>query len=503
MGPSAYGIRNKNSNRRNHMKKFWIVLLALGLVAAFSLPVYAVDLKLSGEWYTQGWYIWNPALVNPNNGEANPGSKAFLFTRTRLAPELTISEGLYFNMRMDALEKTWGDSTWSGLNNVGGFSETQKRSQTAPSGALAQENIEIQRAWVTAVTPIGAFLVGYQPWSRWGTSFGDTDRSVPGITYYAQSGPVTIAAAWGRYNEGQAPTQSSVSGIDSDADEFDLGGIYKFTGGEVGLLYQYFTVATTREIPGVNFSQNIHVLDPYVKFAKGPLYIEAEFIYGFGYFANFEETNVLHLQDVRISSIGGYLNAKFNMGPAYVGGTFAYAQGDDPTSTDKLEGGLVKWLSAGDDFNPCLILWNSDYTTQAGNIGNFAAPPNVYSAIFPFNNPYDNNVTTYFDNAWLWQGYAGFKPIPKLEFKAAFTYAYADQKPTVNRAAAPGPGNPYFVGKDYGRELDVTATYKIFDSLSYMVGVGYLWTGDYFKGTDASVDLKDNYLAMNKLQLNF
>ncbi|MGD0277334.1 MAG: hypothetical protein ABSB79_14985, partial [Syntrophales bacterium] len=469
-----------------------------------------VDLKLSGEWYAEGLYLWNPQMVN--YGASNPQSAALVFTRTRLAPELTISEGLYFNMRMDALEKTWGDRTWSGYG-TNGYSETQARPQNAINGdpTLAQENIEIQRAWVTAVTPIGAFLVGYQPWSLWGTSFGDTDRSVPGITYEAQLGPLTLAAAWGRYIEGQRMQNFGglYNGIDTDADEYDLGGIYKFEGGEVGLLYQYFTVATFRQVPGAAFSQNIHVLDPYVKFAKGPLYLEAEFIWGFGNFSNFEEGNLSGQPNVKISSIGGYLNAKVNMGPAYVGGMFAYAQGDDPTSTDKLEGGLSKWLQAGDDFNPCLILWNSDYTTQIGNIvGNTSSGANFYSNFFQFNSPYDNSVTTYFDNAWLWQGYVGIKPIPKLELKAAFTYAYADQKPTVDRSVAPGSAteggtNSYFVGKDYGRELDVTAKYKIFDNLSYTVGVAYLWTGDYFKGTDASVDLKDNYLVMNKLQLNF
>ena len=36
----------------------------------------------------------------------------------------------------------------------------------------------------------------------------------------------------------------------------------------------------------------------------------------------------------------------------------------------------------------------------------------------------------------------------------------------------------------YGTEIDLTGTYKITDNLSYMLGVGYLFTGDYFKGYD-------------------
>ncbi len=57
--------------------------------------------------------------------------------------------------------------------------------------------------------------------------------------------------------------------------------------------------------------------------------------------------------------------------------------------------------------------------------------------------------------------------------------------------------------KDYGWELDVTATYAITNNLSYMLGVGYLWTGDYFKAGDPSNKLNDDYLVINKLTLTF
>ncbi len=37
------------------MKKFWIVLIALGLVAAFSISASAADVKFSGSYYVEGW----------------------------------------------------------------------------------------------------------------------------------------------------------------------------------------------------------------------------------------------------------------------------------------------------------------------------------------------------------------------------------------------------------------------------------------------------------------
>ncbi len=39
------------------MKRFWLVLLSLGLIAAFSTQAMAVDVKFSGEYYAAGMYL--------------------------------------------------------------------------------------------------------------------------------------------------------------------------------------------------------------------------------------------------------------------------------------------------------------------------------------------------------------------------------------------------------------------------------------------------------------
>ncbi|HQP25609.1 MAG TPA: hypothetical protein PLP16_10610, partial [Smithellaceae bacterium] len=52
-------------------------------------------------------------------------------------------------------------------------------------------------------------------------------------------------------------------------------------------------------------------------------------------------------------------------------------------------------------------------------------------------------------------------------------------------------------------EIDLIGTYKITNNLSYMVGMGYLFTGDYFKGFDDSSEVNDNFILINKLTLTF
>jgi len=54
-----------------------------------------------------------------------------------------------------------------------------------------------------------------------------------------------------------------------------------------------------------------------------------------------------------------------------------------------------------------------------------------------------------------------------------------------------------------GMEVDVKASYKIYDNLTYMVGAGYLWTGDYFKKGVSTAKIGNDYILMNRLTLSF
>ena len=65
-----------------------------------------------------------------------------------------------------------------------------------------------------------------------------------------------------------------------------------------------------------------------------------------------------------------------------------------------------------------------------------------------------------------------------------------------------GPGG--WAGSSYGWELDVSGTYKMTNNLSYMVGAGYWWVGDYYKGLASEQnDVRDEYMFINKLTLTF
>jgi hypothetical protein len=178
-----------------------------------------------------------------------------------------------------------------------------------------------------------------------------------------------------------------------------------------------------------------------------------------------------------INNLSAYVDALADLGMFYVGGTLAYVSGNDPGTADKMEGGL---LTGGLDWNPTLILFNNDLNYWAGSQA-----------------AYDGTTAVgVLSNAYFAKLRAGVRPIEKLDIGLAVAYAHADKTLTVAH-----------VDRDYGWEVDVTATYKITNNLSYMLGAGYLFTGNYYKGVAAGIgetkDLENNYLIINKLTLTF
>jgi hypothetical protein len=463
-------------NRRKKMRKFWLVLLTMGLIVAFAMPAAALDVKFGGSYYVQGIYDHNRTLT----GGPGDGSTAFVAQRLRMQTEFKIAEGLSLVTRFDALEKKWGDNTWGSHPNY----DTVNRSSSGNSLSREQESIEFERAYVDFNTAIGKFMVGYQNFIAFGTSFLDTHVARPGIKYILPIGDTTIVLAMEQAKEGTSNVTvggGSAQGYVSDGDKtaYDFAVIQKFKGGDAGVLVQYlygkdYSNTAGRSWQGTppagtpsNVRTMAYLIDPYVKATFGPVFVEAEAYYGGGYLYEQQGAGT----DVKIQTMGAYLHVMGNFAPAYAGFKFMYMQGDDPKSAGEKEGGLAAGLSMGQIASPCLILYNDETSTWMG-----ALPGGVNN--FP-------------DNIWLYGVYVGVKPIPKLDVQVGVYYAYADEKPAG------------YSDRVYGTEVDVIAKYKIYDNLEYMLGFGYLFAGDYFKLNTPTRNVNDDYMITHKLTLSF
>jgi hypothetical protein len=464
------------------MKKFLVVLLSLGLIAAFSMTASAADVKFSGSYYVVGWYADNQKL-----GGSTPSAAAF-WQRFRTQPVFEIAEGLTLTARWDAMEKGWGSTDWR--NNTDDMNLSRKQIVPTAPNAKIQENFEWERGYVTFKTVVGVFDVGYQSSGKWGTDFNDDEKSRPRIKFTTQTGPMTWLFVYEKNFESYyaavvAGSTRPSEKVDADNESYAIGGIYNFKGGNTGLLYKYVNNSSNRP---TGAATKAHILIPYMKATFGPVYVEAEVDWYFGKLAAYESPAPASTRDKDWNALGAYIKARMNLGPAYFGGAAMYSSGDDgsdPTKSTALFNGSG---NGSQDLDVGLILGNDSLQTwqQPGGsaVGNGGANGFAYDS------------SKY--NSYIFSGFAGFDATPKLNLEATLLYARLDKTSLV---AAVNTGNN--VSKDLGYEFDITAKYKIFDNLTYLVGAGYLWAGDAFKGNNAANTVSNDYLLMNRLSVSF
>jgi len=446
------------------MKRFWVILLALGLMAASSTTVLALDVKFSGEYYAAGLYL-DKTTLNKNDvaGQSKDVSTAFYYQRLRVRTDFAVSQGLTLITRFDAMERAWG----AARSNVPLVTPTAVDS----AGTVAEnENIAWDWAYINYRSPIGVFDAGYMNYGTTGTIFGNNTAAQGRIKYSYLISPVTINAAISKVREKSLTAINAVTTVDADNDVYHLEGVYAWKTGRAGLNINYYRSAENRPAPG-NYKTTYFLYTPYALAKIGPVALQAELNYANGKTRQYDSDS--GLDDIKLENWSGWIDATADLKMFYAGATVAYVSGDDLGTADKQEGGTI---NGGRDWDPCLIMFN--YNDRAKWAGNLVG----------YNGSTDNGIMA---NAWFYQVRGGLKPIDKLDVMASASYAYADKKPAN------------YVKGEYGWEVDVTATYKITNNLSYMLGVGYLFTGDYYKGASEANALRDDYLVLNKLTLVF
>jgi hypothetical protein len=442
------------------MKRLLVSLFAVCLLFALSMPAAAVDVKFSGVFAVEG--------ISDNNATVTSDdvNRAWYAQRLVLDTTFQVAEGLSLTTRARILDKIWGD--------------TADQDRLSSVSRYERENVEFERAYLTAKLGPGVLVIGKQP-AAWGTEFNNTDAPVNRIKYtYMGLKGWALGVALDKLTEKELTLPAGVSTpsakSDIDSDRLNLTAVYTAPTWDAGL--RYFIVRDKTNDLSVATSYNAlwHTLTPYFKGNFGPLYVEAEGQYKFGTLKNYDHNIAGSQEDQTVDAYYLNVKARYAIKNAYVGAQYAYLSGDDATTGNRNEGGLT----SGRDWKPCLILLDSDRDKYAGKLGSG-----------PLANNYSNGSSGGSDNFVLYQVFAGIKPIPALDIMASYAYVKMVEQGS-------------FLSDKIGSEADITASYKIYDNLSYMVGFGYLWAGDAFKGTAAQdLDTGNDWLLMHRLTLTF
>ncbi len=453
------------------MKRFWLFWLSMVLVGCFSVSAFAMDVKFKGEYYAAGMYLDKTDVKDSSDG--NDPSTAFFYQRFRLGTDFVVSPALKLVTRVDIMERAWEPDSTS-------YYATTSDGKSYNGDA---QNVDWDIAYIDFTSPIGLFQVGYMPDYVWGTVWGNraSGPTTGQIKYIVPVGPVKMVFAYAKEEENDYfVNHTSASYEDRDFDSYRVGPIFEFkndkTSGEAGVLFVYNSVRQYRGLALTEttapFKQNMYVLQPYFKAKFGPVAMQGEINYAMG--ERDFETDLVEDQD--INSLTAWLDADAKFGMFSVGGSLAYVQGDD----DPKE--INDALTGGRDWDPCLIMYNNTpMNSWVGKIKGY----NAATA----DNAWLGTVNGEMNNVIFGQVRASVTPVPQFTGAMSLSYAQADED---------------FGGdSDKGFEVDLTGTYKITDNLSYMLGFGYLKTGDYYKAGIEDNKIEDDYLVINKLTITF
>ena len=497
------GLRQQKIQEEIDMKKLLVILFALALVFSFTAPVMATDVSFDGSYRIRGWLDSNSALSE------NSTSNAYYDQRFRLGTVFQVAEGLKVTVRFDALDGTWGTQDMRNpIGTVVGLGVPDGSPLTPPATTFvagasdtSQSNLQFDMAYVSFMTGIGQVEAGYMSDGTWGTGFGNLEGFKGKISFTTKVGDVILNVHTVKNTEADNGTQYS----DRDGDSYRAFAIYNKDDIQAGLIWIYERQANDPnglntalmapvawggggfvDDPQVQATANI--LSPYFKATIGDLYLEGEagWLDGTLDISKCSPAERAFLaaagvpNDVDLEGLRVYLKAKYNIGSSYVGGLFAFVQGDDP-NTAAVEN---MNMDSGGDWDPMLILFNDTCPTTLGN--------NRVTT------PLDTRTTmtgSSMDNGSIYQVFAG-TTMDKISIRSSLSYAKADENATDATGAQ-------YLNKDYGTEFDLEASYKIYDNLTYSAGFGYLWAGDFYKGSVATNKIDDTYLLMNKLQVVF
>ena len=382
------------------MKRFWLILLSLGLVMVFSVSALAADVKFSGEYYAAGMYlsktnvndvtipavIANPSAVPPVLAKAAvpaDQSTAFFYQRLRVGTDFIVSPCLKLVTRFDALERAWGAAR-----------STPGTTLAADSAGTAaeNENIAFDYAYIDYKSPIGTFDVGYMNDGATGTIFGNSYAPAGRIKYSYEIASFTLNLAYTKVKEQSYSVVSPTTTFaDGDDDKYGIEGVYKWKDGKAGIQINYYDYADAK--PTSDYKKRYLLFTPYAIAKIGPVDLQAEFNYATGKAKQYGNGTA----DVDLTNISGWVDATANLAPFYIGASIAYVSGDDPTTKNKQEGGT---LNGGRDWNPCLIMFNYY------DVGNWVGAINGYDG---------SKVIGPMTNALFGQGRIGVKPTSQLD----------------------------------------------------------------------------------------
>ncbi len=497
-------VSTNNPNKRKRekeikeMKKVLSTVAALGLIAGFAASASAADVpqtspatgketpakptapgvslfSVTGSYSVAGAYLsdsTSPGITtagrvavttNNINNTVRNASDAFYFHSFILNPVLKVND----NIQVKADIRLADRHIW-GMNDT---------SQAVAGG----RNVDANKIWMEYDSPIGKWSIGRTPSGAWFHNFMNSGARANRIVYTPNMLPepfFMLALLEKQVEEDVASRSiSAIRASDQDQDLYLVHVGYKADMGTSVLGYFLGRNATAPVASSAPDVLTSHTIKFYGKYDIAGFKVETEISHGLG-----EAIAAGTAADRDIDNWAGVLEVSTNIGAINLGGFYFYMSGDN-NNTDKEYNAALGAGGVGHDYNPFQILtgdWMGLLNGDKGGVhGSLVAAGGLSAGVHAV-------------------GLNASMPVnDKLTLTGTVGSAWADE---VNITVASGQND------DFGWEVDLGASYKLLDNLTYGVHLAYLNTGDFWLAGNATVpgtETNNVYLLAHQLVMKF
>ncbi len=479
------------------MKKFWIALVVVTVAFMMAVPAMATNVTFSGTYRVRGHWVGDSDLSDQDSktdltyDSRRDNDKAWYDMRFRMSTVFEVSERLSIHTRFDALDKIWG--------------------VTDLPAAGSDDNIDIDRIWMSIKSDWGLWEIGRMNTGVWGTAWVDAAADNDRIKYTLPIGNFALVAILQKTIEGDV----SYGYADGDQDEYQIAGVYSAENWSGGLLYSYsrrrnntldgHTPANTYPL----FSADLHSFLPYFTGQFGPFGITTELQYTTGTANIASETWAgfgFDTDDFDVDIWAFMLEATYEMGPLTFQAGYAFMSGDD----DVTDGDVDGFFLGAQDWEKSLILNGAgpqdiNARTQANPFFPAAttnSQPNMvglddgtYGTLYTQGvgtaSIFQTQLEAGFASPGAHQFYIGadYAATEALSFSFLYLYAFAADE---------------FAGwdDDFGHEINLSLSYDIYENLTYSAAFAYLFTGDFYEGGNAIDDAANGLQVVGGVPVN-
>lgn len=402
------------------MKKFGMMALVIGLVAALALPATASELKVSGEFRSQWWLLEDMNGVDEDTGDYN-----YLRSRARIKANFIANDNAQFVTQFELGDDEWGDDDWLDIGTDG------------------TGEIEVRHAYMDVTLGSANLKAGAQPYELARKWLLDTDAAGLTLTL-TPSDTISLPIIWVKaFDEG---TAAGMNNKTSDVDYYAIAPVISVSEGIT--VSPYFMWVTSDHMDASDYYTGVaadtngdydaYYLGVDVDAAFGPIDVFFTGIMESGTFSMDEDTDD---DDYTLSGYVVNLGGSYTMDTFDVSAEFRLSTGDDFDTNDEYEGFSVIEGSGAKSWS--FILGDEDIGHGAGNVG-------------------DTNLVVASVGC-------GVKPTDKVSLNADVYYAiqahhWSDES------------------EDYGVEVNLDAGFKLVDNVSLNLLAAYLFAGEAYTG---------------------